>query len=93
MAFPLAVAIYAIHVLFVREISIGDRSSWTFHGLNAIAFGVAACAAALFTHGHYFWGNIYSQAWFAVLGKIIGACAFIAALIFVLVRNGVMGIG
>ena len=37
-------------------------------------------------------GNIFNQAWFAVLGKIVAACGFIAALAFVLIRNGVLGI-
>ena len=47
----------------------------------------------MFVHGRFFWGNIFNQAWFAVLGKIVAACGFIAGLVFVLVRNGVLGIG
>ena len=61
-------------------------------GLNAMAFGVAWVSAALFVHCHYYWGNVYNQGWVAVLGKIIGACGFIAGVGFVLVRNGVLGI-
>jgi hypothetical protein len=64
-----------------------------FRGLNAVAFGAAWVAVAVFVHCHYFWGNIYSQSWFAVLGKIIAACGFIAAIVFVLIRNGVLGVG
>ena len=64
----------------------------TLHGLNAVAIGIAFVSAAVFLHCHYFWGNIYNQAWFAVLGKIIGACGFIAGIGVVLVRNGVLGI-
>ena len=50
-------------------------------------------SAAHFVHCHYFWGNVYNQAWLAVLGKIIGACGFIAGVAFVVIRNGVLGIG
>ena len=35
----------------------------------------------------------YNQAWFAVLGKIVAGFGFIAALLFLLVRNGVLGRG
>jgi hypothetical protein len=64
----------------------------TLHGSNAAAFGVAWVSAGVFLHCHYFWGNVFNQAWFAVLGKIVAACGFIAGLAFVLVRNGVLGI-
>jgi hypothetical protein len=47
---------------------------------------------AIFLHCHYFWGNIYNQAWFAVLGKIIGAIVFIGATGFLIVRIGVYGV-
>lgn len=88
---PLLLATYAVHAIKNQQIDFGGRFITTFYGPNAIAIGIAALAAAIFVHCHYFWGNIYNQAWFAVLGKIIAAIAFIAALVFVLIRNGVLG--
>lgn len=89
---PLLFAAYGLRAIINQQADFTTQVSMTFHGPNAIAFGIAAIAAALFLHCHYFWGNLYNQAWFAVLGKIIAACAFIAALIFVLIHNGVLGI-
>lgn len=90
---PLALIAFGIYAIAVRQISFGGRISMTLHGLNAIAFGIACVSAGVFVHCHYFWGNVSNQAWFAVLGKVVAACGFIAALLFVLVRNGVLGIG
>ena len=53
----------------------------------------AAMSIAVFMHCHYFWGNIYNQAWFAVLGKIIAGCGFIAGLGIVIIRVGILGRG
>ena len=39
------------------------------------------------------WGNVYNQAWPAVLGKILAACGFVAGLGFLLIHNGVLGRG
>jgi hypothetical protein len=86
-------AIYGTDGVVHQHIEIGRRvSPVTLHGKNAIAYGIAWICAGVFVHCHYFWGNIYNQAWFAVLGKIVSACGFIAALGYVLVRNGVWGI-
>jgi hypothetical protein len=52
----------------------------------------AMLAAAVFMHCHYYWGNVYNQAWFAVLGKIVSACAFIGGLGTIIVRVGVLGV-
>jgi hypothetical protein len=59
---------------------------------NAVAWAAAIISAGLFLHFHYFWGNIYKQAWFAVLSKIVAACGFIAALGTLIVRVGICGI-
>ena len=88
---PLLLAIYAFHAIKNQQIDFGGRAIMTFYGPNAVAIGIAALAAAIFVHCHYFWGNIYNQVWFAVLGKIIAATAFIGALAFVLIRNGILG--
>ena len=84
---------YGGYAIATREATFGGRVAMTLHGPNAIAFGVAWASAGVFVHCHYFWGNVLNQAWFAVLGKIVAACGFIAGLVFVLVRNGVLGIG
>jgi hypothetical protein len=89
---PLALAGYGGYAIVMRQVEFGSRITMTFRGLNALAFGVAWVSAALFVHCHYFWGNLYNQAWVAVLGKIVGALGFIAGLGIVLVRNGVLGI-
>jgi hypothetical protein len=90
---PLLLIGYGLNAIVMQHVEFGSRISMTFRGLNATAFGVAWVSAGVFVHCHYFWGNIYNQAWFAVLGKIVAAIGFIAGLIFVLVRNGVLGIG
>ena len=90
---PLAIAPYGLHAILTREAEFGGRVSMTLRGPNAVAFGAAWLSAALFIHCHYYWGNVYDQAWFAVLGKILAACGFIAGLAFVLVRHGVLGAG
>jgi hypothetical protein len=90
---PLALVAYGGTGVVVRQVTFGDQISMTLHGLNAVAFGVAWVSAGAFFHFHYFWGNVFNQAWFAVLGKIVAACGFIGGMAFVLVRNGVLGIG
>jgi hypothetical protein len=92
VALPLALAAYGCYAIAARQVTFGGHSSMTLHGSNAAAFGVAWVSAGAFLHCHYFWGNVFNQAWFAVLGKIVAACGFIAGLAFVLVRNGVLGI-
>jgi hypothetical protein len=89
---PLAMVGLAARALVRREVNFSGRVAITLHGTNAVAFGVAIVAAAVFLHCHYYWGNVYNQAWFAVLGKIISACAFIAGLATVIVRVGVLGV-
>jgi hypothetical protein len=89
---PLVLAGYGLRGIVRQEVLFGGTIQMTFHGLNAAAFGVAWVSAAVFLHCHYFWGNVYNQAWFAVLGKIVSACGFIGGLGLVLVRNGVLGI-
>jgi hypothetical protein len=89
---PLLLIGYGLYAIVMQHVEFGSRISTTFRGLNATAFGVAWVSAGVFVHCHYFWGNIYNQAWFAVLGKIIAAVGFIAGIVFVLVRNGVLGV-
>src|SRR5688500_1713390 len=81
--------VYATGVATLRE---GHGSAITLRGPNATAWAVAAASVGLFLHCHYFWGAIYDQVWFAVLGKIAAAGAFCVAVFYVLVRVGVLGI-
>src|SRR4051794_30520633 len=93
VALPLALVACGAYAIVMRQIDFGGRATITLRGPNAIAFGIAWCSAGVFVHCHYFWGNIFDQAWFAVLGKIVAACGFIGGLGFLLVRHGVLGIG
>ena len=91
VALPLVVLGLGVYAVVARQAEFG-HVPLRLHGANAIALGVAGISAAVFLHCHYFWGNVYNQAWFAVLGKILAACAFIAALGTLMVRVGVFGI-
>jgi hypothetical protein len=92
-ALPLAILAYGICVITTHEATFGANQfqPMQLEGPNATALGVAAVSLGLFLHCHYFWGNIYNQAWFAVLGKILAACGFIAGLAILLIRVGIMG--
>lgn len=95
MALPALILTFGVTSLLSRHARIGMAGSpheTIFFGVNAVAYGTAAVSLAIFLHCHYFWGNIYNQAWFAVLGKIIAACGFIAGLGVLIVRFGVLGI-
>jgi hypothetical protein len=92
VAVPLFLLGFGIHAIIVRHADYGDQVPMILHGLNAICLGIAAMSAALFLHCHYFWGNIYDQAWFAVLGKIVAGCGFVAGLGIIIVRVGIFGI-
>jgi hypothetical protein len=89
---PLALVAYGGYAIVMRQVEFGSRITMTLQGTNAVAFGVAWVSAGVFVHCHYFWGNVYNQAWWAVLGKIVGAMGFIAGVGVVLVRNGVLGL-
>jgi hypothetical protein len=88
---PALILSYGIWILITREAEFGSYITMTLHGYNAIAFGTAMISAAVFLHCHYFWGNIYNQAWFAVLGKIIAATGFISGLLFLCIHIGILG--
>ena len=89
---PLLVAAYGVHAILAKQAMLG-RVPFELRGVNAMALGAALLGASFFLHFHYFWGNVYNQAWFAVLGKILSACAFIAGLGTIVVRVGVLSRG
>jgi len=91
VALPLLALCFGVYAIATRQAAYG-RVPMELHGPNAIAFGVAGISLGVFLHCHYFWGNVYNQAWFAVLGKIAAGCGFIAALGVLIVRVGVLGI-
>src|SRR5687767_2810278 len=68
LGFPALILGYGIWVLLRGQAQFGGDFPMTLRGHNAIAYGVSAVCAAVFLHCHYFWGNVYNQAWFAVLG-------------------------
>lgn len=76
---PLSLIAYGAYTIVIREARYG-RVPMKLVGSDAVAFGIAAISAGVFIHCHYFWGNIYNQAWIAVLGKILSALAFIVSL-------------
>jgi len=90
---PLIILGYGLHAIILKQAEFGDEVSMTIHGLNAIALGIAAMSAGLFLHCHYFWGNIYNDAWFAVLGKIVAVSGFIAGMGIIIIRVGIYGMG
>jgi hypothetical protein len=88
---PLLLAIHGLRAVVLQYAETHGRDTMTLVGKNAIAYGIAVVAIALFMHCHYFWGNLYDQIWFAVLGKIIAATTMIAALAYLIVRIGIFG--
>ena len=89
---PILILIYGVSAIANQQVVYSGRyASITLHRTSAIAMGNAAVCGAIFLHCHYFWGNIYNQAWLAVLGKIVSAAGFIAAMGVVLVRVGIYG--
>lgn len=91
VAVPVAIFSFGLPAIVVHETIVHYHAAMSLRGLNAIAFGVATISLAVFLHCHYFWGNVYNQAWFAVLGKIFAACGFIVGLAVLIVRIGVFG--
>lgn len=90
VALPVAMVGHGVSVLSTGVL-VGEHG-FHLHGLNARAAGAAFACAGIFVHCHYFWGNVYNQVWWAVLGKILSAMGFIAALAILLVRIGVLGV-
>lgn len=88
---PLLAAGYAGHVLLTNHATYGGRNPIELRGTDATAYGLSVLAVALFLHFHYFWGNVFNQAWWAVLGKILSAASFIASTATLIVRVGVLG--
>ena len=91
LVLPAAIIACAACAVLLGRVAIG-RQALLLHGANALALGLAGISLGVFLHCHYFWGNIYNQAWFAVLGKIVAAGGFIAGLGILILRVGVPGL-
>ena len=91
MIVPLGLLIYGLIILHDQEATWGNEITMTLHDMNAVAYGVSVLSIAAFLHFHYFWGNIYEQIWFAVLGKILAACVFILSTGYLCFCVGVLG--
>lgn len=89
---PSVLIAYGLACWISGHAAIADRYyPLDLNGTKAIAAGIAYLSLGVFLHCHYFWGNLYHLAGFAVLGKILAAIAFIVSLGFVIVRVGVFG--
>ena len=89
---PLAHIAYGLSCLITRHgVLPGNRASMELTGSNAIALGLATMSIGLFLHTHYFWGNLYHLAAWAVAGKIVSLITLIASLGYLLVHVGVLG--
>jgi len=89
---PIAFIAYGVICFVTGQGDIPGRfGSLSVTGANAVALGVAAVSIGLFLHCHYYWGNIYHLAAFAVLGKIVSLIGMIGGLVFLLIHVGVLG--
>ena len=82
---------YGLRTILTGHATYAHNASMDLRGIDAVAYGVSMLAIGLFLHFHYFWGNVYSQAWWAVLGKIVSAAAFIASMGTLIIRVGIFG--
>ncbi len=82
---------YGVRTIATRHASYANHVSIDLRGFDAVAYGISMLAVGLFLHFHYFWGNVFNQAWWAVLGKILSAAAFIASTITLIIRVGILG--
>ena len=90
---PLLLAGYGLHCIVTgHDVLPGGRSqSMELYGAESIALGLATLGGGRFLHCHYFWGNIYHLAAWAVIGKIVGLLMLIGGLGYLLWHVGVLG--
>jgi hypothetical protein len=82
---------YGVRSALTGHATLSNHVSMDLRGVDAVAYGVSMLAVGVFLHFHYFWGNIYNQAWWSVLGKILSAIAFIASTAALIIRVGIFG--
>ncbi len=82
---------YGIRTVLTGQATYTHYASIELRGIDAVAYGVSMIAIGVFLHFHYFWGNIFNQAWWAVLGKILSAAVFIVSTVTLIIRVGIFG--
>jgi hypothetical protein len=89
IAFPSLVAAYGVScILLQRGTLIGQElQTMRLSGKDAIAFGIAILAVALFLHAHYFLSNAERLSALGGLGKLMALVAGIFGIGFVIIRN------
>jgi hypothetical protein len=87
---PAGIGLYALSAIISQEARLPRRSYSSSAGLllggDAVAYGIALLGAAIFVHCHYFWGNSKRLVEYFILGKMIGAAAFIGGVGWLLIR-------
>lgn len=83
------VAIYGVSCVLSKHAILMGRFQrrMVLSGDDAIAYGLAVIAAALFLNAHYFWSNSTRLAEYAGTGKIVSLLSGILCIGFVIVRN------
>ena len=78
----------ASRMVYQQATLIGYRGrGMSLTGGDAVAFGVAILAGALFMHVRYFWSNSTRLAGYVDLGTVVAILVGIVSLGIVLVRN------
>ena len=92
VAVPIAMIVYGVVCFVTGHGDIPGRfGSMSVSGADAVALGLASVCLGAFLHCHYFWGNIFQLAAFAVLGKIVSLIGMIGSLVYLLIHVGVLG--
>ncbi|MCC6579352.1 MAG: hypothetical protein IT440_02860 [Phycisphaeraceae bacterium] len=89
MVVPLLLTVHGLRCVFTQHAWLpGRHRSLSLHGGDAIAFGIAVLAVALYAHSHYFLSEYDRLFNVAIVGKIVAALTFIAAFGYVIVQVG-----
>jgi len=89
---PIALITYGVTCFSTRHGMLPGRNGpLDLFGADAIADGLAIVSLGLFLHCHYFWGNIFHLATWAVLGKIVSLIGLIGGLVYLMIHVGVLG--
>lgn len=88
---PALLLTLGVMAIVQQSILVDQKRGTVFKGIDATAAGTGLVSVAIFMHSHYFWGNIYDQTPWAVIGKIIGLIGFIASTGVLMVRVAILG--
>jgi hypothetical protein len=89
IALPAVIAVYGLsRVILLKAALMGRRGHQiSLTGWDAVAYGIAVMAVALFLNVHYFWSNSERLAEYVDLGKAVALLMGIASIGFIVVRN------